>query len=204
MHRPTPVDFEPEPRVPLILGRCFLKTGRALIDVHKDYVIKWLVRNTSVVLGFTDIIASGNSTPYYDPIVATSSLPHKLHFGDSDFLLHRRCRLFLKPFLNSEPPLPPPSPNSSVEEPTEVELKELPPHLEYAFLEGDNKLPVIIAKKCWMLRKKYALVKVLKCTSELSLGNFLTFRVSTSEFCYPQVIMEEGLCNQTVHQSKME
>ncbi|GKG40886.1 hypothetical protein Tco_0470098, partial [Tanacetum coccineum] len=24
------------------------------------------------VLGYTDIIASGNSTPYYDPIVATS------------------------------------------------------------------------------------------------------------------------------------
>nr|GFA10635.1 reverse transcriptase domain-containing protein [Tanacetum cinerariifolium] len=29
------VDFEPDPRVPLILERCFLKTGRALIDVHK-------------------------------------------------------------------------------------------------------------------------------------------------------------------------
>ncbi|GJV65355.1 reverse transcriptase domain-containing protein [Tanacetum coccineum] len=31
----------------------------------------------------------------------------------------------------------------SIDEPPEVELKELPPHLEYAFLEGDNKLPVI-------------------------------------------------------------
>nr|GFA63293.1 hypothetical protein [Tanacetum cinerariifolium] len=29
------LDFEPDPRVPLILGRCFLKTGRTLIDVHK-------------------------------------------------------------------------------------------------------------------------------------------------------------------------
>nr|GEU99438.1 transposon Ty3-I Gag-Pol polyprotein [Tanacetum cinerariifolium] len=29
------VDFEPDPRVPLILGRYFLKTDRALIDVHK-------------------------------------------------------------------------------------------------------------------------------------------------------------------------
>ncbi|GJX64199.1 reverse transcriptase domain-containing protein [Tanacetum coccineum] len=35
---------------------------------------------------------------------------------------------------------------SSVDEPPEVELKKLPPHLEYAFLEGDYKLPVIIAK----------------------------------------------------------
>ncbi|GKG37793.1 hypothetical protein Tco_0457016, partial [Tanacetum coccineum] len=35
---------------------------------------------------------------------------------------------------------------ASINEPPEVELKELPPHLEYAFLEGDDKLPVIIAK----------------------------------------------------------
>nr|GFC86535.1 reverse transcriptase domain-containing protein [Tanacetum cinerariifolium] len=37
-HFPTDfvvVDFEPDPRVPLILGRCFLKTGHPLIDVHK-------------------------------------------------------------------------------------------------------------------------------------------------------------------------
>nr|GEZ30270.1 reverse transcriptase domain-containing protein [Tanacetum cinerariifolium] len=33
------VDFKPDPRVPLILRRCFLKTGRALIDVHKDFVV---------------------------------------------------------------------------------------------------------------------------------------------------------------------
>nr|GEX33639.1 DNA-directed DNA polymerase [Tanacetum cinerariifolium] len=33
-----------------------------------------------------------------------------------------------------------------VDEPPEVELKDLPPHLEYAFLEGDDKFPVIIAK----------------------------------------------------------
>ncbi|GJS93860.1 reverse transcriptase domain-containing protein [Tanacetum coccineum] len=30
------VDFEPDPRVPLILGRCFLKTSHALIDVYEE------------------------------------------------------------------------------------------------------------------------------------------------------------------------
>ncbi|GJT83772.1 hypothetical protein Tco_1058114 [Tanacetum coccineum] len=49
----------------------------------------------------------------------------------------------------------------SVDEPPEVELKELPPHLEYAFLEGDNKLPVIIAKDL-KDEEKAALLKVLK------------------------------------------
>nr|GFC19146.1 reverse transcriptase domain-containing protein [Tanacetum cinerariifolium] len=50
---------------------------------------------------------------------------------------------------------------SSVDEPPEVELKDLPPHLEYAFLEGDNKLPVIIAKELGE-EEKSALIKVLK------------------------------------------
>nr|GFA30207.1 reverse transcriptase domain-containing protein [Tanacetum cinerariifolium] len=38
------------------------------------------------VFGFSDVIASGNPTPYYDPIVSTSS-PTLTPFGDSDFLL---------------------------------------------------------------------------------------------------------------------
>nr|GFA11221.1 reverse transcriptase domain-containing protein [Tanacetum cinerariifolium] len=50
---------------------------------------------------------------------------------------------------------------SSIDEPPEVELKDLPPHLEYAFLEGDNKLPVIIAKAL-KDKEKSALIKVLK------------------------------------------
>ncbi|GJT72026.1 reverse transcriptase domain-containing protein [Tanacetum coccineum] len=36
---------------------------------------------------------------------------------------------------------------SSMEEPPELELKELPSHLEYAYLEENDKLPVIIAKR---------------------------------------------------------
>nr|GEW67600.1 reverse transcriptase domain-containing protein [Tanacetum cinerariifolium] len=50
---------------------------------------------------------------------------------------------------------------SSVDEPAEVELKDLPPHLEYAFLEGNNKLLVIIAKELGE-EEKAALIKVLK------------------------------------------
>nr|GEW54801.1 reverse transcriptase domain-containing protein [Tanacetum cinerariifolium] len=65
--------------------------------------------------------------------------------------------LLLEEFLNDDPSSPPlPSQEqkvieattkkSSINEPPVVELKDLPPHLEYAFLEGDDKLPVIIAK----------------------------------------------------------
>nr|GEV94277.1 reverse transcriptase domain-containing protein [Tanacetum cinerariifolium] len=73
--------------------------------------------------------------------------------------------LLLEAFLNDDPSLPPQnqgnyfpqvqkelkiyeaeSDKSSIDELPEVKLKDLPPHLEYAFLEGDDKLPVIIAK----------------------------------------------------------
>nr|GFD55428.1 reverse transcriptase domain-containing protein [Tanacetum cinerariifolium] len=38
------------------------------------------------VLGFSDMIASGNPTPYYDPIISTTSLT-LTPFRNSDFLL---------------------------------------------------------------------------------------------------------------------
>ncbi|GKD23821.1 hypothetical protein Tco_1225524, partial [Tanacetum coccineum] len=86
--------------------------------------------------------------------------------------------LILESILNSDPSPPPPnqgkySPGikkelkvvepkkTSIDEPPEVELKELPPHLEYAFLEENNKLPVIISKDL-SVDEKTALIKVLK------------------------------------------
>nr|GFA09097.1 reverse transcriptase domain-containing protein [Tanacetum cinerariifolium] len=123
--------------------------------------------------------ASGNPTSYDDPIVSTTS-PTLTLFGDSDFLLFEEADAFLEAFLDDDPSLPPPnqgnylpevckelkiceakSEKSSNDEPPEVELKDIPPHLEYAFLEGNDKLPVIIAKDL-SVEEKTALKTVLK------------------------------------------
>ncbi|GJT58263.1 reverse transcriptase domain-containing protein [Tanacetum coccineum] len=114
------VDFDADPQVPLILGRSFLKIGRALIDGYEGELtlhfgkeaVTFNLDQTSRYssnyddmtanrinliemdceeysqegLGFSDVIASGNLTPYYDSIVSTSS-PTLIPFGDSDFLL---------------------------------------------------------------------------------------------------------------------
>ncbi|GJR65691.1 reverse transcriptase domain-containing protein [Tanacetum coccineum] len=171
------VDFEPDPRVPLILGRSFLKTSRALIDVYEgeitlhvgkeaitfnldqtsrytdDYnhmtanridVIELACEEYSQeVLGFSDSVAYGNPSPDYNPIVSNSS-PILTPFRDKELKVVEAKTV-----------------KSSIDEPPEVELKDLPPHLEYAFLEGDNKLPVIIAKDL-KDEEKAALTKVLK------------------------------------------
>ncbi|GKB13111.1 hypothetical protein Tco_0847034, partial [Tanacetum coccineum] len=65
--------------------------------------------------------------------------------------------LLLKKLLNNDPSSPLPlkelhfeelkTIKSSIDDPLELELKDLPSHLEYAFLEGTNKLPIIISKE---------------------------------------------------------
>ncbi|GJT52836.1 reverse transcriptase domain-containing protein [Tanacetum coccineum] len=46
------------------------------------------------VLGFSNVITSGNPTPYFEPIVSTAS-PNLTPFGDSDFLLMEEADSFL-------------------------------------------------------------------------------------------------------------
>nr|GEU81699.1 DNA-directed DNA polymerase [Tanacetum cinerariifolium] len=101
------------------------------------------------VLGFSEVISSGNPTPYYDLIVPTTS-PTLTLFGNNDFLIEE-VDAFLT--IEDDPTSPEElkiyeakSDKSSIDEPPKVELKDLPPHLEYAFLKGDDKLPVIIVK----------------------------------------------------------
>nr|GFC38655.1 reverse transcriptase domain-containing protein [Tanacetum cinerariifolium] len=223
-HFPTDfvvVDFEANPRVPLILGRSVLRTGRALIDVYgveitlrvidesttfnlnqtmrysstyddtsvnrvdvidvtcEDFVQDFLdfqynPKSSNATLVSDDLISESDSCKV--PIVKSSSLT-LTPFGESDFSLDE-----IKDFLNDDS-IPTGIKNpmydldgdilslkkllnedlcsllqmdlklaeeskekSSVKEPPELELKELPSHIEYAFLEDSNKLPVIIAK----------------------------------------------------------
>ncbi|GJT35999.1 reverse transcriptase domain-containing protein [Tanacetum coccineum] len=79
---------------------------------------------------------------------------------------------------------------SSINEPPEVELKDLPPHLEYAFLEGDNKLPVIIAKDL-SVEEKAALIKVLKSHKRAIAWKLSDIKGINPEFCTHKILMEE-------------
>ncbi|GJX08157.1 reverse transcriptase domain-containing protein [Tanacetum coccineum] len=218
--------FEPGPRVPLILGRCFHKTICALIDMYED------------------VIASGNPTPYYDPIVSNSS-PTLTSFGDSDFLLLEEAEAFLaladdptspevdesyndpegdililEALLNSDPSLPPNQGNylpeirkdlklceaktakSSIDEPPKVELKGLPPHLEYSFLEDNNKLPVIIAKDL-SVDEKTALIKVLKSRKQAIAWKLSDIKGINPEFCSHKILMEEDYEPAVQHQRRV-
>nr|GFA45386.1 reverse transcriptase domain-containing protein [Tanacetum cinerariifolium] len=224
-HFPTDfvvVDYIVDPRVPLILGRPFLRIGRALIDVYgeeltlcvDDEAITFNVGQTlkysykdaesinridvidvaceeyvQEVLGFSEKSKSGSPTPTSDPIISSSSTlftpfegsdfileeietflqtPDELSDLDDDYYDTEGDIFYLENLLNEDP-----SPNvllvkakdlkqvdatmtkPSIDEPPDLDLKELLSHLEYAFLEGTDKLPVIISKELKDEEKKF-------------------------------------------------
>nr|GEX32051.1 reverse transcriptase domain-containing protein [Tanacetum cinerariifolium] len=238
-HFPTDfvvVDFEANPRVPLILGRSFLRTGHALIDVYGEEItlrvndesitfnlnqtIRYSLTYDDTTVNQVDVIdiacddfvqdvldfhynpKSSSPTLVSDALVSESdsskepivksSSPTLTPFGESDFYLEeiedflnddsipmeiknyvfdpKGDILFIENLLNEDSCQLPPmdlklaeesKEKSSIEEPPELELKELPYHLEYAFLEDSNKLSVIIAKNP-KVDEREALINVLK------------------------------------------
>nr|GEU42744.1 DNA-directed DNA polymerase [Tanacetum cinerariifolium] len=170
------VDFEADPRVPLILGRSFLRTGRALIDVYGEEITLWVNDESEYVQDVLDLkynSKSGNPT-----------------LGDI---------LYLEKFLNDDPSQLPPidvkqvektKAESSIKELSELELKELPSHLEYAFLEESDKLPVIIAKDL-KDDEKEALLKVLKSHKWAITWKIIDIKGIDLRFCTHKILMEE-------------
>ncbi|GJY24606.1 hypothetical protein Tco_0398264 [Tanacetum coccineum] len=128
--------------------------------------------------------------------------------------------LLLEEILNSDPSPPPNqgnylpeirkdlkiyetnNENSSVNEPSEVELKDLPPHLEYAFLEENDKLPVIIAKDL-KNEEKAALIKVLKSHKRAITWKLSDIKGIDPEFCIHKILMEEDYEPTVQHQRRV-
>nr|GEX53898.1 reverse transcriptase domain-containing protein [Tanacetum cinerariifolium] len=253
------LDFVAGPRVPLILGRPFLSTAHALIDVYEgeiilrhddqsltlkcgdtpsisynnfeslnkvDLIDATCEEYSQEVLGFADVVSDEVSTPYYEPIVSNSS-PNLTPFNESDFYLEEienclnddsnseeiedsefdmeRDILILEAFLNNDPEPPlnqkdyfssvhkdlkvvEPKNQSSDDEPLEVELKELPPHLEYAFLGKNEKWSVIIVKDL-NVNKKTALINVLKSRKKAIAWKLTDIKGIDLEFCSHKILL---------------
>nr|GEW38646.1 transposon Ty3-I Gag-Pol polyprotein [Tanacetum cinerariifolium] len=178
-HFPTDfvvVDFDADPRVPLILRRSFLKTRKALIDVYEgeltlrtrkalidvyegeltlrvgkeaitfnlDQTSRYSANYNDMTMNridFTDMACEEYSQEVLDD-PTSPQVDHDYFDMEGDILL-------LEAFLNDDPSLPPPT-----------QGMDLPPHPEYAFLEGDDKFLVIIAKYL-SVEEKAALIKIL-------------------------------------------
>nr|GFC53126.1 hypothetical protein [Tanacetum cinerariifolium] len=167
------LDFVVDPRVPLILGRPFLSTAHALVDVyegeitlrHDDQSLTLKCGDTPLisynnleslnkvdlidatceeysqeVLGFADVVSNeADAFIAIDDEPISSNIDATYYDPEGDILI-------LEALLNNDPEPPPnqkdyfltlhkdlkvvePKNQSFKDEPPEVELKELPPHL---------------------------------------------------------------------------
>nr|GEU75568.1 reverse transcriptase domain-containing protein [Tanacetum cinerariifolium] len=206
------LDFIADPRVPLILERPFLSTAHALIDVYEGEIIlrhddqsltlkcgdkpsisynNFQSLNkvdlidvnyeeySQEVLGFSDI-ANEVSTPYFEPIISNSS-PTLTPFNEKALFSEAHNDLKVVEPKNNK---------SSDDEPPEVELKEVPPHLEYAFLGENNKWLVIIAKDL-SVNEKSALINVLKSRKKAIAWKLTDIRGIDPEFYSHKILLED-------------
>ncbi|KAL5556754.1 hypothetical protein UlMin_038990 [Ulmus minor] len=164
------LDMEEDREVPLILGRPFLTTGRTLIDVHQGKLIlrvqdEQVTFNVFEAMKFPSNVNSCFEISILDRVVAekfhesfpSSSLENCIvngqivgNFDDEEIIecVHNLDALpiFEGPKSSKFRVLGVLNVNttSSIKEPPKLELKELPSHLRYAFLEESSYYPVII------------------------------------------------------------
>ncbi|GKB77559.1 reverse transcriptase domain-containing protein, partial [Tanacetum coccineum] len=168
------VDFEADPRVPLILGRSFLGPDTPLHnDDSRDFILEEI-----------------------EAFLKDDSISPEIDHADCD---PEGDICLIEKLLNNDPFQLPPlnlkqvevtKAKSSIEKPPKLELKDLPSHLEYAYLEGIDKLPVIIAKGL-KADAKEALLKVLKSHKRAIAWKITDIKGIDPRFCTHKILMEE-------------
>nr|GEY84623.1 reverse transcriptase domain-containing protein [Tanacetum cinerariifolium] len=216
------IDFDVDPRVPLILGRSFLKTKRDLIDVFEreltllvgkeaitfnlDQTLRYSANYNDMmanqidvidlaceecsqdVLGFSDVIAKVDAFLALEDDPTSPEVDQSYVDTEGDILL-------LEAFLNNDPSLPPPNQGNYLPQ-------DLPPHLEYAFLEGDDKLLVIVAKDS-SVEEKTALITVLKSHKRAIAWKLFDIKGTDPEFCTHKILMEDDFEPAVQHQRRV-
>ncbi|XP_076924956.1 uncharacterized protein LOC143587593 [Bidens hawaiensis] len=214
------LDMEEDKSVPLILGRPFLATAKAIIDVC---IGKLTLRVNDEAITF-DI---GKSMQYpqqhddtlycvdiIDSVVSCymrdSSINTPLEIQVLDKTLNKpilenenlnnnhqeESEIICEIIENNEKSKP------SIEEPPALELKELPKHLKYAFLEKDSQLPVIISSH-FSKEEKDELLKVLKNHKKAIAWKIMDIKGISPSFCTHKILMEEEYKPVVQHQRRL-
>ncbi|GJY39436.1 reverse transcriptase domain-containing protein [Tanacetum coccineum] len=232
------LDFIADPRVPLILGRPFLRTAHALIDVYEGEItlrnddqsltlkcgdapsISYNNLESLKKVDLIDVTCEEYSQEEADAFLAIDDEPVSPIFN-ATYYDPEGDILILDALLNSDPlPLPNQGdyypgiqkdlkvvePKKSSLEPKdeipEVELKELPPHLEYVFLEENNKLPVIISKDLSQ-DEKTSLINILKNQKQAIAWKLSDIHGIDPKFCSHKILLEDDYEPSVQHQRRV-
>ncbi|GKA47741.1 reverse transcriptase domain-containing protein [Tanacetum coccineum] len=118
------VDYDVDPRVPLILGRPFLRMAHALVDVHGEEDSDFILEEIDTFLASDDSISSNIDDGAFDMEGDIRLIKTLLNNDISNDLPHPLLVFEINETEKNK---------TSIDDPPDLELKDLPPHLEYAF-----------------------------------------------------------------------
>ncbi|XP_038891647.1 uncharacterized protein LOC120081040 [Benincasa hispida] len=178
------LDYEADREVPIILGRPFLATGKVLIDVHKGE-LTMCVDNEEVKFNVLNALKFPDSG---DCQLNSIVFPEEETHVREVLALEENLKETEPPSLSEwrkNPTRP------SLEEPPDLELKQLPGHLKYAFLGTNNTLPVIIFANLTEPNEQSLLqmLKKHKCAIGWTLADI---RDISPSCCMHKIRLEEG------------
>nr|GEV24739.1 reverse transcriptase domain-containing protein [Tanacetum cinerariifolium] len=165
--------------------------------VAEDVFVKWGINRIDIIdvtreehaqeiHGFS---SGGNPTSTFE-LILSDSFFFLTPFEGSDFILEEIDAYLKDESVSLEINHSDFKAKSSIKKPPELELKELPSHLEYAYMEGADKLPVIISKDL-KVDEKEALLKVLKSHKREIAWKITDIKGIDPRFCTHKILMEE-------------
>ena len=139
------LDMEEEVKSSIILGRPFLATGRALIDVQKGE-LTLRVNEEQVVLNVFEALKDPNDSEGCMRVDVVEPLVQEvLEVEVLDDVLDHNSDYELVEVDDSPPQKELMNTPIKEKEVPKLELKPLPPSLKYVFLGGNDSYPVIIS-----------------------------------------------------------
>ncbi|XP_049344024.1 uncharacterized protein LOC125808353 [Solanum verrucosum] len=177
------LDFEPDYEVPFILGRPFLATGRALIDVTAGQLT---MRAHDKVEVF-DVYRALKLPSIYEELSVITVI---------DSIIESQIQV---ESLNRELG---PHPKPSIEEAPKLELKALPAHLRYAYLGTNETLPVILSAELFDLQVEAAL-RILKRRKKSIGWHMADIHGISPALCMHRIYMEDDHTPSAQHQRRL-
>ncbi|XP_070028953.1 uncharacterized protein [Nicotiana sylvestris] len=208
------LDYEVDELVPIILGRPLLATGDAIIKVREGKMILRVDDEEAVFnvyraiqlprhyeeLSMISVVEADEQIHYpsvylddslektlmlLDSLGADEEVEEMMHILDTSWAYLQGTHPF-EPLNRPEGPLPKPS----IEEAPKLELKPLPPHLQYAYLGESDTLLVIVSSDLSKLQEE-KLLRVLREHKRALGWTMSDIKGISPAFCMHKILMED-------------
>ena len=203
------LDMEEDKEIPIILGRPFLATGRAMIDIQRGELklrvqedeVKFNVfeavrhpteSDTCFIVETVEAIVS-NQSGLINPLEASLVQSDSEKLGEEaeeyekwmDSFEPNRRKYYEPMGENTQTSVP------SVEQPPKIKKKPLTSHLRYAYLGNASTLPMIISASLTAIEKD-KLFRVLKDHKDALGLSLVDLKEILPSMCMHRILLEDG------------